>query len=187
MIRRTLIFSFLLALLTGPLGLFAESPRTVDPYELEAAYLVHFLEFVDWPVQAFTDEKAPYVIGILGEDPFGETLDRLVRGRLFQGRSVEVRRFGTYDEDDMAGLRDCHILFVSDSEKDSLPVILKRIRKDPVLTVSEIDKFLLFGGILGFDLEGKKIKLFFNPKAAKNARLKVSARLEQVCKTYHED
>jgi hypothetical protein len=159
----------------------------VDPYDLEAAYLVHFLEFVDWPADSFADPKAPFVIGILGEDPFGSRLARLTEGKLINQRQVVLKYFGRFDPGDEEILKTCHILFVAESEKDRLSTILKLVRRAHVLTVSEIDKFPLFGGILGFDQEGRKIHLSFNPKAAKTAQLKVSARLAQVCKTYRED
>ncbi|HVZ80247.1 MAG TPA: YfiR family protein [bacterium] len=187
MTRKSLILIFLLAFLTGPLGLRAESSRAVDPYELEAAYLVHFLEFVGWPESAFADPKSPYVIGVLGEDPFGEKLSRLTSGRLFNGRTVIIKKFGGYDPEEGDDLRACHVLFVAGSEKDRLPIILKILRRAPVLTVSEIEKFPLYGGILAFDQEGKKIRLYVNPKAAKGAQLQFSARLLQVCRTYGDD
>ena len=184
MFKKTFIFLALLAFLARPLGLRAEA---VDPYELEAAYLVHFLEFVDWPAQAFPGKKSPYVIGVLGEDPFGERLAHLTSGRLFKGRSVVIKKFGGFDPEEGNDLLTCHILFVASSEKDRLPSILKLIRYSPILTVSEIEKFPLFGGILGFDQEGKRIRLYVNPKAVKNAHLQLSARLLQVCRAYQED
>jgi hypothetical protein len=159
----------------------------VDTYELEAAYLVHFLEFVDWPAKAFADKKSPYVIGVLGEDPFGDRLAKLISGRRFNGREVVLKRFGGFDPEEGETLRGCHILFVAASEKDRLPAILKEVRYAPILTVSEIDKFPLFGGVLAFDQEGRKIRLYVNPKAVKNAQLQFSARLLQVCRTYRED
>lgn len=180
-------FIILWAGLTGSLGLWAESPKVVDPYDLEAAYLVHFLEFVNWPERAFADKKTPYVIGVIGEDPFGDRLAKLTSGRLFNGRKVVIRDFGGFEPEEASDLRACHILFVSHSEKDRLSGILKAVRYSPILTVSEIEKFPVFGGILSFDQQGKKIRLYVNPKAAKNAQLQFSARLLQVCRTYGED
>jgi hypothetical protein len=156
----------------------------VDTYDLEAAYLVHFLEFVEWPSNAFPDHKSPYVIGVLGEDPFGDRLDRLVSGRSINGRKVVVKRFGGFDPEEAEALLSCHVLFVAGSEKERLTGILRGIRKAPVLTVSEIEKFPLYGGIIEFDQQGKRIKLFLNPKAAKSAKLQVRARLLQVCRIY---
>jgi hypothetical protein len=173
--------------LAQPLGVSAEPSRAVDPYELEAAYLVHFLEFVNWPARAFADKKTPYLIGVLGDDPFGDRLAKLTSGRLFNGRKVIIKDFGGFDPEEASDLRACHVLFISRSEKDRLSGVLKAVRYSPILTVSEIDKFPLFGGILSFDQQGKKIRLYVNPKAAKNAQLQFSARLLQVCRTYGED
>lgn len=48
-------------------------------YQVKAAFLLNFTKFVQWPASAFADENSPVAICILGEDPFGNTLDEMVR------------------------------------------------------------------------------------------------------------
>ena len=38
---------------------------------VKAAYLYKLPKFVDWPVSAFKGDQKNFVIGVLGEDPFG--------------------------------------------------------------------------------------------------------------------
>jgi len=52
------------------------------------------------------------------------------------------------------------------------------------LTVSEIDKFPLLGGMILFDQVGKRIRLVVNLKAVKKAGLEISAKLLQVSRIY---
>lgn len=175
---------FLPALVLTLLALFASPSvrgKEVTLYDLEGAYLVRFLDFVEWPPSAFADSGAPFILGILGDDPFGENLDRQVNGRLFNGRRVEVRRFDEYDPDEGPSMRECNILFIASSEKGDLGSILKSLQQAPVLTVSEMERFPLYGGVIGFEQEGPKVRLMLNKKAAQKARLKLSARLLQVC------
>src|SRR5438105_3630698 len=61
-------------------------------YEIKAAMLYNFAKFVDWPVAALGEAGAPFVIGILGRDPFGTRLDAALRDKLVNGRHMVVRR-----------------------------------------------------------------------------------------------
>ena len=94
---------------------------------------------------------------------------------------------GGYDTEEAKTLLSCHVLFVAGSEKVRLGNILRVVNKAPILTVSEIEKFPLFGGIIEFDQEGKKIRLVLNHKAAKNSKLQVRARLLQVCRIFRAE
>lgn len=182
MSKKTFFFLWVLLLSgTKPDGQVLARP-TLTQYDLEAAYLLRFMDFVEWPAAAFKGGKAPFVIGILGNDPFEGALDGLVQGRSYQGRAIRVQRFGDYDPNDLVALQDCEILFVADSERGRVAQILRQLGRSPVLTVSEIDKFPLYGGVIRFDLDGKKVRLSLNPKAAKKAKLRVGARLLQVCR-----
>lgn len=188
-VRRTWSL-FLPTLLFAVLAFFQPSSlfsKEATLYDLEGAYLVHFLDFVEWPSGSFSDNRSAFVLGILGDDPFGENLDRQVNGRLFNGRRVEVRRFDEYDPDEVPAYRECHILFIAASEKGDLAALLKGLQQAPVLTVSEIDRFPLFGGMIWFDEERHKIRLMLNKKATQKARLKLRARLLQVCHLYSSE
>src|SRR6202044_1020480 len=79
----------------------ADSP---SEYQVKAVFLFNFSQFVDWPAQAFTSPTEPFVIGILGTDPFGSHLDETVRGERIAGPPILVRRFTKVDE-----IADCHI------------------------------------------------------------------------------
>lgn len=158
--------------------------QEVSEYAVKAAYLVNFIKFTTWPAKAYTDENGATVIGILGDDPFGATLDAMVRDKAVDGHSLIVRRFESYDGSQDAALRSCHILFIAYSEKDRLRDILRALRGAPVLTVSEIERFPLAGGMIQFDQEGQRITLDINPASAGKAGLTLSSRLLQIAKIY---
>src|ERR1700694_2609549 len=50
-------------------------------YLLKAAFLYNFTKFVEWPPERFANEPSPIVIGVLGRNPFGEELEKIVQGR----------------------------------------------------------------------------------------------------------
>ncbi len=144
----------------------------LSDYRVKAAYLYYFTTFVDWPPETFSRSGDALVIGILGEDPFGGILDETLRGKTVNNRRFIVKRFGSIKE-----ARESHILFISSSERDRLPYILKMLEGATVLTVGEIESFASRGGEIGFRVEDKKVRFDINVAAVERARLKISAQL----------
>src|SRR5256885_17263846 len=87
-------------------------------YLIKAGFIYNFAKFVEWPSAAFAQPDSPIVIGVLGTDPFGNVLDRLVQDKKIGQRRFVVRRYKWGKElKDLKDLRDCKTLFVSSSEQ----------------------------------------------------------------------
>ncbi len=143
---------------------------------MKAAFLYHFVEFVDWP-PASLRPRASVTIGVLGKDPFGEVLDKAILQKVVAGRSLTIRRFPNVES-----LSPCTILFISSSEMPRLPEILARLEGSPVLTVGEADRFARRGGMIGFFFEDDRVRLEINRTAAEGAGLRVSSKLLAVAR-----
>ncbi len=145
--------------------------QTSREYDIKAAFLYNFITFTDWPADAFGDANSPYVIGVLGKDPFGAVLDQIVNGEKIKSRPLVVRRFKS-----IADIHHCHILFICASEEYRLPEILRWLRGQPVLTVADLPGFAEAGGEIGF-IAGTRVTLLMNPAAIQSAHLVVSSKL----------
>src|SRR5882672_6371423 len=157
-----------------PLGVSrAQEPPPPLQYKLKAAFLYHFAQFVEWPAGTFAESNSPLVIAVLGENPFGEELERTIRGKLIDAHPCVIREIRSAAE----ARTNCHLLFISSSEKSRLPEIIESLRGVSVLTVSETDGFTETGGMINFVPQGKKIRFKINDDAAKSARLKIQAKL----------
>jgi hypothetical protein len=143
-----------------------------DEYQVKAAFLLNLAQFVAWPAEAFTGPEMPFVIGVLGRDPFKQVLDERVRNESVGNRRVVVRRL-----DRIQDLRVCHILFVATSEADCLPDILSRLTGQPILTVSELDGFVQSGGMVRLYTDHGKVRLRINNEAARSSHLVVSSKV----------
>lgn len=141
-------------------------------YQVKAVLLFNFASFVEWPVPARTDSPGPFVIGVLGDDPFGAALDDVVSQETVAGRSLTVRRFGQAD-----GVDACDILFISRSEARHVPEILRQVQGRPILTVADIPSFAETGGIIGFSTQDGHVRLNINTEAAQSAGLAISSKL----------
>ena len=158
----------------GPLCSRAQE-ASFSEYEVKAAWLLNFARFVNWPTNAFTSSASPIVVGVAGKDPFGRSLEEAFNGKTVKGRPLVVKRPATDLE-----LRQCHILFVSVSERRRFRDISEKLRTQAVLTVGEADDFLDAGGIVNFVLKEKSIRFEINVQAAQTAGLKMEANLLKV-------
>jgi hypothetical protein len=138
---------------------------------VKAAYLYNFARFVEWPREALGGPDAPFVVGVLGEDPFGDVLDRTMAGKRIWGHPVTVRRL-----DDPEDAPRVHLLFVSASERDRLRTIVKAAGRS-TLTVGESDAFAREGGMITFRVDERRVRFQINPARTEQARLKVSSQL----------
>jgi hypothetical protein len=150
----------------------AQAPAAPTEYQVKAVFLFNFSQFVDWPATSFADGRAPLVIGVLGGDPFGATLDEIVRGETVNGRVLAVRRYGSVEEID-----DCHILFIDRSQDEQLDAVLAALKGRNVLTVGDFSGFARRGGVIRFVTVDNKIRLRVNLAAAQGAKLTISSKL----------
>ena len=143
-------------------------PASSAEYEVKAAFLYKFGNFVDVPVAV----GAPFTVTILGDDPFGDAIDEMVRGRTLDGRPVQVRRTRNLAEAARGG-----IVFISASEKGRLREILAALQDARALTVGDIEGFAAAGGMIGFVVEQNKVRFEINPGAAEQAGIRINAKL----------
>jgi hypothetical protein len=83
--------AWLVAAAVGP-GVLAQTAPARE-YQVKAVFLFNFAQFVHWPPQAFPEAQAPLVIGVLGDDPFGSSLDDAVRGELVNNHPLVIQRY----------------------------------------------------------------------------------------------
>jgi hypothetical protein len=165
-------FSALAAFVSLDLGAAEVRAKLTREYDLKAAFLFNFAQFVEWPPEAFPDASSPFVICILGDDPFGKSLDEIVANEAIRNRRVVVRRHR-----DMQEISTCHILYVGASETPRLSQVLAALAGRHILTVGETDLFTTHNGIIQFLVVENRLRLRINVEAAKMAKLSISSQL----------
>lgn len=147
---------------------------TPSEYQVKAAFLYNFLNFVEWPAGKSSEDDPKISVCILGEDPFGPSLDAL-DGLMVGDKMVAVKRIRN-----LKGIRNCHSVFISDSEKGDLQEIFHFVEDFAVLTIGDAEGFAEAGGMIGFVTEESKVRFHINIEAAKQSRLKISSKLLRV-------
>jgi len=186
MLRRLGILIAMLGMtLNGTPLAYAQTGDAPDSseYLIKAGFIYNFAKFVEWPSAAFAQPDSPIVIGVLGTDPFGSVLDRLVQDKKIGQRGFVVRRYKWgKDLKDLKDLRDCKILFVSTSEKAHADEIIQLVKWLPILTVGETPGFAERGGVIRFTVEDNRVRFEVNVDAAHQADLNISSRLLTLAK-----
>jgi hypothetical protein len=144
----------------------------VDEYQLKAAFIGKFVKYVTWPAERLRDGDTPLVVGVVGQDPFGDKLEAAFKNRKPGDRPVLVRRFHGLQD-----LEAAHVLFVPAREAERLGEILHATKAAGLLLIGESDDFAALGGVINFYLEGDKLRFEINTESAKRQRLKVSSDL----------
>jgi hypothetical protein len=127
------------------LALLCAGDGPSQEYKVKAAFIYNFARFIEWPADAFASDQSPFVIAVIGTDPFNGGLEQAVAGKLVGNRRVEIRHFDSVDK-----IGACQILFVPTTDDDTEAGIVQKINNNHVLTIGESENFGTRGGSLRF-------------------------------------
>jgi len=168
----------------------ASTTRVPAETEVEAAYLVNFLRYTQWPSSSFSGPGAPYVVTVVGSQQAAASVRAVAAAaNAIDGRSIEVRWLplargsraapfdSALDAEARERLRASHLVFFHSSSGRVHPQVLSDLASAPVLTVSDNEDFTGQGGMLGLVRSDRRIVFQANPSAIRNAGLLVSAKV----------
>jgi hypothetical protein len=151
-----------------------------DDYVVMAAMIQKFTPYIEWPTNAFPAPNSPFVIGILGSNPFGEALESIKKTSSIKNRPLLVTNFSSLQE-----AKGCHILFISPSEKENLRPLSNQLKElstqSGILTIADTEGFLELGGMINFAPVRKsgaiKVDFEINRAAADQAGIRIQTGL----------
>ena len=161
--RLILLIGLAAATLLHPIAASAE-PTDVS---VKAAFLPRFVRYVTWPPAAMPHGSDPFVLCVIGSDPFGQLLDQAAGTQSIDGRHIVIRRMNS-----AAAAGDCQAAFVSANRLDELSDFGGR----PVLTVTD-GSAAGPHGIIHFVVVGGRVRFFIDQALAERRHLNISSRL----------
>jgi hypothetical protein len=152
-------------------GAARAEPPPLREYDLKAALLYNVAKYSDWPDEAFATPADPIVIGVLGENPFGDVLRRIVQGRTINGRAIVVRH-----ATGLAALHGSHLVFISASEASRAAELSLALERAHAVSVSDTPQSAAFTAV-NLAVRGDKVVFSVHLGRVTRARVTISSRL----------
>jgi len=146
-------------------------------HRVKAAFVLNFAALTEWPSESFADAKDPIVICHVGGSQTNSLLDTAYSGRMVERRSIDFRHLRSIER-----VSDCHIVFITAERGEQGRELIAAVAGESILTIGETEGFARSGGVIGFYIEGSKIRFEINLSAAERARLRISSRLLQLAR-----
>ncbi|ALG66570.1 YfiR family protein [Beggiatoa leptomitoformis] len=146
-----------------------------DEYAIKTAFIYNVIRMVEWPDDR-EGNTTPISICLIGENYFGDSLNALER------KTVRDRPLVLKKNIQLNTVKNCHLLFISASERNNLATIFRTVARLSVLTVGDVDSFAEMGGIVNLWRDEERIKVEVNLSAAEKVNLKISSRLLQLAR-----
>jgi hypothetical protein len=139
-------------------------------YETKAGYIINLIPYVSWPTSARF-----YTIGILGKDPFGAILERMVEQA--QGPKIMIVHYNSPKEIE----KNCHILFISSEYKAPIADVLAVTNTMSILTVADYrPDFCVRGGMVHINTPGSHPIFDVNTETSKQRCLLIKSEFLRV-------
>lgn len=143
-------------------------------FEVKAAYIYHFTQFIKWPESAFDHADSPFNICLMGGNPFSEALTPIFN------RSYNGHPFSLLFPTDFQSVQKCHILYLHELPTQRRAQILSVVAEKPVLAVSSSPGFIEQGGNIGFLKIKDSVRFGINRDAGIKRGLTSSAKLLEI-------
>jgi hypothetical protein len=176
---KIIVLAVIFVTITGALNVFSQS-YGYEEHKVKAAFLYKFTKFIEWPANVFKDAGDPIMLCILGSDPFGDALNSL-KDKTVGGRKIAVRISSNPES-----VNGCHIIFISESEREILPTVLNAVKNQHALTVGDMQGFADAGGIINFFLSDNNVRFEINVDVAQREGLTISSQLLKLAKIVRE-
>jgi hypothetical protein len=151
--------------------------QQIPEYQVKAGLIYKFLEFVDWPDEAFQNSDQEIIIGIIGKNPFGDAF-KAVEGIPVKGRKLVIKQVSV--DSPLDELRGFQLLYISPSLSSKSHEIISALGTSPALTVSESSEFIDNGGMINFVIRDGKVRFEINNAAAERTGIKFRSKLLRV-------
>jgi hypothetical protein len=146
-----------------PLLSFAQESE----YTIKAVCLEKFTRFIEWPKKiAVEDTTNPFIMGVIGNNPFGPILERRYSRKKIRNKNVIIRYIK-----DLLEIDGCHLIFISRGNEDKITSILNYVKDKSILTVSDTPGFADKGVHINLYIFNKNIQFEINEGAVEQSGL----------------
>ena len=149
-----------------------------DEYEVKAAFLFRISRAFTWPDSVLDHGTEVLRVGVLGHDPFGDSLREIFHEKTStQGHVYHVVEVTSLDD-----ARACQVLFVPEDLEPAQREWLGELGESGILLVGEAPEFVRDqGGILALVLDGTRMGMVLNVEELAASGLQASSQFLRLC------
>jgi hypothetical protein len=140
-----------------------------NAYAVHANIIYRFTKYINWPDEKKTGD---FVIGVIGDTPLYDELKIFISNKTASGQPFVIKKYST-----TASLYDCHILFVSDDESESVKRIAANTAGTSTLLVTESEGLSRKGSCINFVIVDDRLKLEINKSNIERRSLDIASEL----------
>lgn len=167
LIRLTIVGTALLAA-TAASARTASLSQLAEP-KAKASFLYYLPLFANWPPDAAG--SGPLSVCVFGATPVADAL-RAYDAQVVGGRQFALRTLRTGDD-----MRQCHIVFIPQTDSERLRSLLRSVASRPVLTVGENEDFLEAGGMFRLNVRRERLRFDMDLEPAEKVGITFESQL----------
>ncbi len=146
-----------------------------DEYEIRAAMVFNLPKFIQWPAWKMNDMHRAFELCELGADPVTAILENFFRDKTVFEKPVSIRRLSQGED-----ASDCHLLYVTGSERKQFERISSDLRNKGVLCVGAEDWIIASGGEVSLPVIDNRVHIQIQITNAQQGGWSVSSKLLQL-------
>ena len=136
---------------------------------------MNFTKLIEWPKSY---REGNFIVGVVGESPLYSELSKMSKTKKVANQSLQIKKFSTSKE-----IGKCHILYVSKGQGQDISSVLKKVKSNSTLIITEERGLVDKGAGINFIIKDNRQKFELNKENVEKYKLKVSSNLEALAFT----
>ena len=137
--------------------------------KMKAIFVYNFTKYFDWP-QSY--KEGDFVIGTLGESTLSPELMNISKTKMAGAQKFNIKQYASVNE-----INKCHVLIIPPELNVNLNEVLKKIKGNSTLLITEKSGYAKMGSVINFVVKNNTQQFEFNKNSADKCDLKVSSKL----------
>ena len=137
---------------------------------VKAVFILNFTKLIEWPKPYRVGE---FVVGVVGESPLYTELAKMAKIKKVANQSLSIKKYKTINE-----IGKCHILYVTKTKSKEISDVLKKVKSNSTLVITEQTGLADKGAGINFVVKNNRQKFELNKSNVEKYKLKVSSNLE---------
>ena len=143
--------------------------------KMKAIFIMNFTKLIEWPKSY---REGSFVVGVVGQSPLYIELAKMAKTKRVAHQSLEIKKFKTVND-----ITKCHILYVSRGKSEDISSVIKKVKSNSTLIITEKQGLVDKGSGINFIVKNNRQKFELNKKNVIKYKLKVSKSLEALAFT----